>query len=175
MPAEPILGLSPYVWVMLIFLVVLIVAFVMGDFADVDHDAGIGEGISPLSLPVLALFGTGFGGVGAILDTLLWPIAAVVGGALIAAALIAGGMYMVMVRVFVRTQASSDVVLPELIGQEANVTIPIGPGRTGQVMVITAARGRTLLSAISTEEIPTDAAVVIEGVAGNSVRVRSVQ
>jgi len=79
-----------------------------------------------------------------------------------------------LVNIFVKAQASSDVVLPELIGQEGNVTIPISPGQTGQVLVTTTARGRTLLSAISTEEIKTDETVVIEGVAGTSVRVKKV-
>jgi membrane-bound ClpP family serine protease len=173
-----LLGISIYIWIMVVFLVILVIILILGadfdfDF-DADIDSDVGTGVSPLSLPVIALFGTGFGGVAAVLDTLHVHIALVVLPAGFLAAAMAGGMYFVMYRVFVKTQSSSDVVLPELIGREANVTIPIGPGKTGQVLVITAERGRTLVPAISSEEIPTNQAVVIESVVGNTFRVRRV-
>ena len=179
MPAATILGLSPYLWIMIIFLVLLVVVMVLGDFGGADHDVGVGGdaslGLSPLSLPVVAMFGTTFGGIGALLDTLALPTVAVVGIAVLFAVALAGGMYFAMVRVFVRGQVSSDVVPVELIGQEASVMISISPDQSGQVLVITAARGRTLLSAVSSEEIKTDETVVIEGVVGNTVRVRKVK
>ncbi|HKZ48245.1 MAG TPA: hypothetical protein VJ397_05575 [Thermoplasmata archaeon] len=178
MPAATVLGLSPYLWIMIIFLVLLVVVLVVGDFGGADHDVDVGgdiSGLSPLSLPVVAMFGTTFGGIGALLDTLDLPTVAVVGVAVLFAAALAGGMYFAMVRLFVKGQVSSDVVPAELVGQEANVLIPISPGQSGQVLVITAARGRTLLSAVSSEEIKTDEAVVIEGVVGDAVRVRKVK
>src|SRR3990172_12033 len=178
MPAATVLGLSPYLWIMIIFLVLLVVVLVVGDFGGADHDVDVGgdiSGLSPLSLPVVAMFGTTFGGIGALLDTLALPTVAVVGIAVLFAAALAGGMYFAMVRVFVRGQVSSDVVPVELIGQEASVMISISPDQSGQVLVITAARGRTLLSAVSSEEIKTDETVVIEGVVGNTVRVRKVK
>ena len=178
MPAATILGLSPYFWLMIIFLVLLIIVLVLGHDFDVDHsvDIGhdIGHGLSPLSLPIIALFGTTFGGVGAILDYSDLPVAVVILVASVVAALMAAGMWFVMVRLFVRSQSSSDVILESLVGRQANATIPIAPGETGQVLVITAERGRTLLPAISSEEVRTDDAVVIDGVVGNVLRVRKV-
>lgn len=177
MPVNTILGLSPFLWVMLIFLIVLIIVLVMGDFGgdfDVDVDADVSGGIHPLSLPVVSAFGTTFGGVAAIVDTLDLSLPAVVGIGIVVAALVAGGMYFVLARFFGRSQISSDVGMDKLVGREAEVTVPIGPSATGQILVITAERGRTLLPAVSSQEIKTDEAVVIESIVGNSVRVRKV-
>jgi len=177
MPAALILGLSPYVWITIIFLIVLLIVLFVGDFGgdfDTDVDTNVAHGISPLSLPVLALFGTSFGAVAAIVDTLDLPTVAVVTSAGLVAAVVAGGMYFAMSRFLVKAQISSDVTLQNLVGMQGNVTIPVTPGSTGQVLVITAERGRTLLSAIASEEIRNDEAVVIDGVVGNSVRVRRV-
>lgn len=173
----PVLGLSPFLWIMLIFLVVLVVLLLLGDFGghfDVNFDGHVASGVHPLSIPVVAAFGTTFGGVAALVDTLELPLAAVVISGALSAGLMAGGMYFLLVRFFVRAQISSDVVIESLVGRQAEVTVPVGPGATGQVLVITAERGRTLIPAVSAEEIRTDAAVVIEGVVGNSVRVRKV-
>ena len=175
---DAFMGFSIYTWIMFANLAILLIVLILGgdfDFGDVDIDADIGDvgsGVSPLSLPVVAMFGASFGGFASVFDSIHWPVVAVVLPSFILAALIAGGMYFVLYKVFSKTQISSDVVMPELIGREASVNISIGPGKTGQVLVITAERGRTLLPAVSSEEIPTDSVVVIENVAGNSVRVR---
>src|SRR3990172_2484181 len=176
MPLQPVLGMSPYLWIMIVFLIILVIALVLGDVLDVDHDldVGGGGGLSPLSLPIISAFGTTFGGVAALIDATGWPTGAVIGVGVVTGVIVAAGTYFLLVNIFVKAQASSDVVLPELIGQEGNVTIPISPGQTGQVLLTTTARRPTLLSAISTEEIKTDETVVIEGVAGTSVRVKKV-
>jgi len=63
-----LLGLSPYIWVMLVFFVLLLVVLVLGDIGglDFDHDisADVDTGLSPMSLPIVGVFGTSFGGFG---------------------------------------------------------------------------------------------------------------
>ena len=175
---DGLFGLSIYTWIMLAFVVLLLLVLVMGDIGgvDFDHDvpSDVGTGLSPLSLPILAAFGTAFGGFGTIFEVLnfgvLWtPILAA-----IFAGLVGGGMYVLMFNVFVKTQAETRVDLTELVGYKGQVLVPIRTGQPGQVVVITEARGRTLLQAIADQEIGTDEHVVIESVVGNSVKVHKV-
>ncbi len=175
---DGLFGLSIYTWIMLAFVVLLLLVLVMGDIGgvDFDHDvpSDVGTGLSPLSLPILAAFGTAFGGFGTIFEVLnfgvLWtPLLAA-----IFAGLVGGGMYVLMFNVFVKTQAETRVDLTELVGYKGQVLVPIRTGQPGQVVVITEARGRTLLQAIADQEIGTDEHVVIESVVGNSVKVHKV-
>ncbi len=190
------LGLEPLTWYLIISgvcsLILIITALLGGlgggdfDVGDVDLDLDVdapdvdldygefsGPGISPLSLPIILIFGTSFGGFGALmeasnfLDTLVVPFVA----ALISM-LLTGGMYVVLVRVFVRTQASTVISREGLVGKTAQVMIPIAPDSPGQILVITEARGRTLLDAVASEVIPRDSVVEIVGTAGNAVRVK---
>lgn len=175
---DGLFGLSIYTWIMLAFIVLLLLVLVMGDIGgvDFDHDvpSDVGTGLSPLSLPILAAFGTAFGGFGTIFEALnfgvLWtPILAV-----IFAGLVGGGMYVLMLNVFVKTQAETRVDLSELVGYKGQVLVPIRTGQPGQVVVVTEARGRTLLQAIADQEIGTDEHVVVDSVVGNSVKVHKV-
>lgn len=175
---DGLFGLSIYTWIMLAFIVLLLLVLVMGDIGgvDFDHDvpSGVDTGLSPLSLPILAAFGTAFGGFGTIFEVLnfgvLWtPILAA-----IFAGLVGGGMYVLMLNVFVKTQAETRVDLTELVGYKGQVLVPIRTGQPGQVVVVTEARGRTLLQAIADQEIGTDEHVVVESVVGNSVKVHKV-
>jgi len=81
-------------------------------------------------------------------------------------------MYFAISRMFVKTQASSNVNPRDLLGRDATVSVAIQPGRLGQVLVVTEERGRTLMPAIADETIPTDAAVTIIEIAGGSARVK---
>ncbi len=173
-----LLGLSPYTWVMIIFLMLLILVLILGDIGglDFDHDIGldVDTGLSPLSLPIVAAFGTAFGGFGTILETLgfgsiITPVLAAV-----FAILVAGVMYVVMVNLFVKSQAETRVDLATLVGYKGQVMIPIKPGQPGQIVVVTQARGRTLLQAISDDPIGTDEHVVVDSIVGNSVKVHRV-
>ena len=169
------LGLSVYIWLMLGFFIAMIATFVFGDIAGGgdggDGGDGGGGGVSPLSLPIVAVFGTSFGGAGALLEaTGLNPLAVAFGAALFAL-VVAGGMYVLVVRVFVKTQAETKVELGSLVGSSAQVTIPVAPGQTGQILVITEARGHTLIPAVAAERINTDEIVVIREIVGNAARV----
>ena len=94
--------------------------------------------------------------------------------ALLVALLTAGGMYVVMLNVFVKTQAETRVDLESLKGFRGQVLVPIRPGQPGQIVVVTEARGRTLLQAIADEAIGTDEHVVVDSAVGNSVKVHKV-
>lgn len=176
-----IFGLSLYVWISAVSLLFLIILAAMGSFgldfggdADVDFDYGefTGPGISPLSPPLLATFGTAFGAIGALLELSgQGPLPAAVGAA-IGALVIAVGMFLFVAKFLVAAQASSDVDAARLVGREAQVMVPVRPGAQGQILVITPERGRTLLPAVSVEEIPRDALVEILGFAGGAANVR---
>jgi membrane-bound ClpP family serine protease len=173
------LGLSPYTWIMIAFIVLLFLVMVLGDIGgvDFDHDVGVGDldgGLSPLSLPILTSFGAAFGGFGTIFEILqygpvLTPILAAA-----CAGLVGAGMYVLMLNVFVKTQAETKVDLAALVGYKGQVLVPIRPGQPGQVVVVTEARGRTLLQAIADQDITTDEHVVVDSVVGNSVKVHKV-
>jgi membrane protein implicated in regulation of membrane protease activity len=191
-------GMSLYLIIALICgLMLVVIAFLGADFGGhdmdmggVDHDMGgggdgssgvehfqgghgdfSGAHLSPLSLPLVLAFGTAFGSFGAMFDSMNWgnvwtPTAAA--GLSLA---ISGILYFALDKFFVQTQATSTVRYSTLIGKDASVVIPIKPGVQGQILVITEERGRTLMTAVSSEEIPTDSPVVIEGYSGGSVKV----
>ncbi len=175
-----LLGLSPYTWIMIAFMVLLFLVMALGDIGgiDFDHDVGVGTdvggGLSPLSLPIISTFGAAFGGFGTIFEFLgygevLTPLLAAA-----CAGLVGAGMYVVMLNVFVKTQAETKVDLTTLVGYKGQVLVPVRPGQPGQIVVVTEARGRTLLQAVSDQEVTTDEHVVIDSVVGNSVKVHKV-
>ncbi len=173
-----LLGLSPYTWIMIAFFVLLVLVLVLGDIGgiDFDHDidTDVDTGLSPMSLPIVAVFGASFGGYGTLLETVgLGPVLVPV-LAMVFALLTAGGMYVVMLNVFVKTQAETRVDLESLNGFRGQVLVPIRPGQPGQIVVVTEARGRTLLQAIADEAIGTDEHVVVDSAVGNSVKVHKV-
>jgi len=173
-----LLGLSPYTWVMIAFFILLLLVLVLGDIGglDFDHDIGtdVDTGLSPLSLPVVGVFGTSFGGFGTLLEILGFSVIVVPILATVFALLTAGGMYVLMLNLFVKTQAETRVDLETLAGYKGQVMVPIRPGQPGQIVIVTEARGRTLLQAIADEPIGTDEHVVVDSVVGNSVRVHKV-
>ena len=179
--AYVILGLSIYLWIALISLIFLVILTVLGGHGldvggDVDTDVDFGQfggpGVSPLSLPLIAAFGTSFGAIGALLETQDYSALVVAGSATLVALFVATGMFFFVQRFLVRSQTSSDVHPEELIGRSAQVMIPIQRGMTGQVLVITEERGRTLFSAVAEGDIPRDAVVEITGFAGGVANVR---
>jgi len=191
-------GMSLYLIIALICgLMLVVIAFLGADFGidhdmdvgGVDHDVGGGDGssgvehfqgghgdfsgahLSPLSLPLVLAFGTAFGSFGAMFDSMNWGSVWTPTTAAGLSLAISGILYLVLDKVFVQTQATSTVRYSTLIGKDASVVIPIKPGVQGQILVITEERGRTLLTAVASEEIPTDAPVVIEGYSGGAVKV----
>jgi len=183
--------ISLYLIVAIVCALLLIIMAAFSDFgdldtdvdvdigADMDVDGGIdlghgdfhGGDISPLSIPVILVFGTVFGATGSIFEEILSnqilvPVYATLIGIAVTAV-----VFVILVRVFIKTQAHTQVDLAELVGAECETTMPIKPGSPGQIMVITDERSRTLLTATSDVNIPTNAMVTITKIVGNGVSV----
>ena len=172
-----LLGMDMAYWYLIISLICfafLFLSVLLGDVMDMDMDADLG-GPSPLSLPVILIFGSGFGAFGALFETTdmfgiyLRPFAAATMGLVMS-----GSIYFLLFRVFFFSQATTKVSQSDLIGEEAQVWVPINPGSRGQISVITEALGRTLMDAIAEEELSRDTPVRIVSFSGDAVRVEKV-
>jgi membrane protein implicated in regulation of membrane protease activity len=132
--------------------------------------------VSPLSPITVATFVTTFGGVGLITTqffgvdgriSLLWAVGS--GLAL------AGLMYVVVSRFLIGSQGSSEVKADELLGLEAEVTVPIGARSPGQVVYVTkSGRMSSMARSVSGEPIPRGEFVTIVRVQGPQVLVQPV-
>jgi len=145
---------------------------------DVGHDAGqfSGTGIQPLSLPIMFAFGAFFGAFGTVFESMqVLPMFLVPLVAAILASVITALVYILLQAMFAKSQATTEYKLPDLVGARGEITIPVRPGLRGQVLVATDARGRTLLSAISSQELKTGDRVQITGVEGGALVVEKVQ
>jgi hypothetical protein len=183
--------ISIYVLITLVCGILLIIMgmFGFGDFGDIDLDTadfdldggdfdldhGDIGGLSPLSLPLILSFGTVFGLFGTVFTSMnVDPIYV----PLMAAAISTGVsaiLFLVMLKVFVQTQTSTDVSFKTLVGREATITVPIRPPKVGQIMVITEERGRTLITATADDEIKTDSIVIIDRLVGSTAYVSEIQ
>jgi membrane protein implicated in regulation of membrane protease activity len=160
---------------------ILLVSLLLGEIADHggeilhdiggDHDALETSGPSFFSLRMLASFVTGFGGAGAIgrhLDLSYVVSSALgLGGGLA----IAGLVYLVVSFVY-KQQASSTVVVSELVGKTAKVSITIPAGGVGQVTL--PAKGSTMTVMARSQdgaEIEYGAVVVVKEVVGDQITV----
>lgn len=178
-----LLGINIYVLIALICGLLMVTMFIFGDFGgDMDVDVDVGHielgygdfdaGLSPLSLPIMLMFGTSFGTFGYLFEQVVDNAFIVPFLSIGVSAVVAGIMYFLVLNIFVKTQTSSDIKLSDLIGQDAVVSIPIKEGSIGQIIVTTEERGRTILSAVSDEEIPSDSIVAITKVMGDGVFVK---
>ena len=130
--------------------------------------------VSPLSPITIATFVTTFGGVGLITTqffgvdgrvSLLWALGS--GLAL------AGLMYVVVSRFLIGSQGSSEVRASELLGTEAEVTVPIGAKTPGKVVYVTkSGRMSSMARSATGEAIPRGEFVTIVRVQGPQVLVR---
>ena len=133
--------------------------------------------VSPLSPITIASFVTTFGGIGVIATqffevdpriSLLWAT----GGAL----LIAGLMFLFYSQVLIRAQGSSEVRRRELIGIEAEVTVPISESSPGQVTYSTkAGRMSSMARSLDGSAIPRGQFVQIVRIIGQLVLVRPIE
>jgi len=141
---------------------------------DTDADTGFSGHPGPLSLPIIFFFMTSFGGVGMILTTLGIVPYIVLLISIIVGILFAGGLFLLMAKIFASTQASSVIPLKRLIGLKARVSVPINKNNEGQVVVEPQDGGRILVGAIADTNIKTDSIVEVLEVIGSVVRVREI-
>ncbi len=130
--------------------------------------------VSPLSPITIASFVTSFGAFG-ILSTQLfgvdprWSLLWATGGGLIVSA----GMFLFYSQVLIRSQGSSEIRSSDIMGLDAEVTVPIGESSTGQVTYVTkSGRMNSLARSITGRPIPRGQLVRIEQVKGPQVLVR---
>jgi membrane protein implicated in regulation of membrane protease activity len=187
-------------WIYLILLVVgfifVALSFMMGGIGDVDsgdagadlgghdiggadHDVGGGDdvrGLSPLSPLVLSLFATYFGAFGFIFGLAVpsWSEVFVALGAICMTVILAVVSYYVLVKTFVKSQASSVHKASETVGMLGEVTTAIPKDGVGVVDYI--ARGsRCSSSAKAAEPIPRGTTVRVTKVINNVLTVEKVK
>ena len=130
--------------------------------------------VSPLSPITIATFVTVFGGTGVItiqlfnvspgLSLVISILTGLVSG---------GGMYLFYSQFLIRSQGSSELLHGELIGLEAEVTVPIGENATGQVTYLTkSGRMSSMARAVDGRPIPRGRSVEIVRTIGPQVLVR---
>jgi len=132
--------------------------------------------VSPLSPVTIATFVTTFGGIGVLavqlfgVDarwSLLW--------ATVGAFLLSGLVYLFYSQVLVRSQASSEIRRGELIGVQAEVTVPIGETAMGQVTYVTkSGRMSSMARSIDNTAIPRGTFVQIMRLVGQVALVRPI-
>jgi len=143
-----------------------------------DHHVGGGgdvSGLSPVSPMVLSLFATYFGGFGFLYTIAFpafpWSVPAVL--SILTTAVLSAGTYFLLVRLFVKSQASSVHTIAELEGLMGEVTIAIPKDGAGVVDYV--ARGaRVSSSARAAMPIPRGATVRIMKVINNVLTVEKV-
>jgi len=130
--------------------------------------------VSPLSPITLATFVTVFGGVGVITIQLFDVSPGVSLVISVLSGLISGGlMYLFYSQFLIRSQGSSEVRFGELIGLEAEVTVPIGENATGQVSYLTkSGRMSSMARSVDGTPIPRGQSVEIVRTIGPQVLVR---
>ncbi|MFN2226309.1 MAG: NfeD family protein [Anaerolineae bacterium] len=155
------------------------------DIPGADIHVGGGEGfsggidapdvsVSPLSPITIATFMTTFGGVGLITTQFFgvdgrWSLLWALGSGLA----LAGLMYVVVSQFLIGSQGSSEVKAAELVGIDAEVTVPIGTQNPGQVVYVTKSGRMTSMARSATgEPIPRGEFVTIVHVQGPQVLVQ---
>lgn len=130
--------------------------------------------VSPLSPITVAAFVTTFGGIGVITTQVFgvdprWSLLWATGGALAIATL----MYLFTSQFLIRSQASSELHRAELVGMQAEVTVPIGESSPGQVAYVTkSGRMSSMARSIDGRAIPRGQFVTIVRTVGPQVLVK---
>ena len=187
-------GISIYLLIAIICVILLAFFAAMGGIADfdVDHDIGIdmdggvevgegfgdfgGPGVSPLSLPVILMWGTTFGSVGGMLesmggiDPMVIPAIAAIAGILGAAL-----MFVALVKMSKMAQSDSAVNRKSLIGEDGEVWVPIKPDHSGKIVIDTKERGRGIFTAYADEELATGTPVTVIEAKTSGLKVKRMQ
>jgi membrane protein implicated in regulation of membrane protease activity len=132
--------------------------------------------VSPLSPITIASFVTAFGGIGVLAVQFFnvdprWSLVWATGGAVV----LSGLMFLFYSQFLIRSQGSSEVLASEIVGLPAEVSVPIGKDKLGQVTYATkAGRMRSMAKAMDGNEIPRGQLVKIVRVVGPVVLVKVV-
>ena len=116
-----------------------------GDFGHGGHGGGHGADghgdgtvhFSPFSPVVLAMFVASFGGTGLLFMKILhWPVPLHLPLAAVSGLVVAGIVFALFYRIFQVTQSSSEARAEEVIGHEAEITVPIPNQGLGEIAYI---------------------------------------
>jgi len=150
-----------------------------GGHGDAGHGAAMDGTVhfSPMSPVVLAMFIATFGGSGIIFKKVLaLPLAAHIPLALVSALGIAACVFYLFYKVFAITQSSSEAHASEVIGMEAEVTVPIPNGGLGEIAyTIAGSRYTNPARTGDGKELPAHAMVKIVKLVGNTYIVQKSQ
>jgi membrane protein implicated in regulation of membrane protease activity len=127
--------MTVYLGIAAVGFAVLLVSYAFGGHGELsDHDVGHGDGPSPLSLKIIAIFAGIFGVVGAIVRAYggehHWAILGGTGSGIVAAI----PAYW-LVRALDRSQSTTEYSEGSLVGREGTVVVAIPNGGLGQVQV----------------------------------------
>jgi len=140
---------------------------------DAGADAGGEVALSPWSPMTLAMFITCFGGVGVILTKMGLPIWFTVPPAALSGAVVAGLVFLFLLKVFMAIQGSSEATVANLVGREAEVITPIGGEGLGEIAYVARGTRYTAPARSETgEPISRYAVVRIVKIVGSTFHVR---
>ena len=150
-----------------------------GGHGDAGHGGGADGTVhfSPMSPVVLAMFISTFGGAGIIFKKVLaLPLMAHIPLALISALGMAAAVFYLFYKVFMVTQSSSEARTAEVVGMEAEVTVPIPHEGLGEIAyTIAGARYTNPARTADGKELPAHAMVRIVKLSGNTYIVQKAQ
>lgn len=138
-------------------------------------EGGTEVALSPWSPMTIAVFITCFGGVGVILTKMGLPIWFSLPPAAISGFIVAGGVFLFLVKVFLAVQGSSEASVASVVGAEAEVVTPIPGEGVGEIAYV--ARGSRYTAPARSESgspIARYATVRIVKVVGSTFHVRKV-
>ncbi len=109
-----------------------------GGHAEAGADSSDGSGVSIFSPTVIASFVTGFGGFGIIFQQIEWAKKPYVSAplAIICAVVVAGITLVILRRIFIETQSSSESKVADLIGKDATVITAIPEKGVGEITYV---------------------------------------
>jgi len=142
---------------------------------DTNPDATSGSiQFSPLSPVVIAMFVTAFGAAGMVcLKAFHFSPIASLPVAVLAGLAVATVTFYIFVKLFSKTQGSSESQIAMVVGREAEVITPIPAGGVGEIAYISrGARYTAPARSLSADEIKRDTIVRIEKVVGHTFFVK---
>ena len=162
-------------------LLFLLVMLFVGELFGGDHDVGsvdagdghadVGHegGPSIFSARIMASFLTAFGAGGVVGRYLGWSHPAASGLGVVSGGLLASAVYQ-FAHILYSQQASSEIRMSGLLGQTAEVTVPIPGSGHGQVAIVFKGERTTQIArAADGRPIPIGSLVVVTALAGDSI------
>ena len=146
----------------------------------VDTDSGTDGGtihFSPMSPVIVAMFITAFGAMGMVcLKVFKWSPYPSMAVAVLTGVIIASITFLIFTMLFKATQGSSEAILTDIIGKEAEVITAIPADGLGEVAYVSRGTRYTASArAAQKSEIKSHSVVIVEKIVGNTFYVKSTE